>query len=105
MPQMRTMDDELSKRDYALRQPGRSVYCERSIVLNAIVHRLSSIVRQGTSTMIKAAVLTLSDRSFAGERDDLSGAIVTALLRDRLGIKDIHCEVLPDEQPRIEETL
>jgi molybdopterin adenylyltransferase len=55
--------------------------------------------------MTRAAVLTLSDRSYAGRREDTSGAIVAALLRERLGLEDIRSEILPDEQAQIEETL
>src|SRR5688500_3904794 len=82
-----------------------SVYCGRRSEPLSRHHRPSSIVQPGAPTMTRAAVLTLSDRSYAGEWDDLSGAIVTALLRDRLGIQEIHSEVLPDEQSLIEDTL
>ena len=55
--------------------------------------------------MAKAAVLTISDRSYAGTQEDVSGQIALSLLRDRLGLSDLHSEILPDEQALIEDTL
>jgi hypothetical protein len=55
--------------------------------------------------MPKIAVLTISDRSFAGTQEDTSGAIAVELLRARLQGADIHAEIVPDEQPLIEQTL
>ena len=55
--------------------------------------------------MPKAAVLTISDRSYAGTQEDLSGSIAVALLRESLGLAEVHAEVVPDEQPLIEQTL
>jgi molybdenum cofactor synthesis domain-containing protein len=55
--------------------------------------------------MTKAAVLTISDRSYAGTQEDVSGEIAVELLRERLGLAEVHAEVVPDEQPLIEQTL
>ena len=55
--------------------------------------------------MPKAAVLTISDRSYAGTQEDVSGAIAVGLLRESLGLAEVHAEVVPDEQPLIEQTL
>jgi molybdopterin adenylyltransferase len=55
--------------------------------------------------MPKAAVLTISDRSFAGTQEDVSGATAVAMLRDKLKLDEVHAEIVPDEQPLIERTL
>ena len=53
---------------------------------------------------LTAKVITVSDRSFRGEREDLSGPAVKNLL-ERAGYEVGAVEVLPDEQPRIESAL
>ena len=53
---------------------------------------------------LTAKVITVSDRSFRGEREDLSGPAVKNLL-ERAGYAVGAVEVLPDEQPRIESAL
>jgi molybdopterin adenylyltransferase len=55
--------------------------------------------------MPRIAVLTISDRSFAGTQVDTSGETAAALLRAGLGVADIHTEIVPDDQPLIEQTL
>ncbi len=50
-----------------------------------------------------AVVITASDRSAAGDREDTSGREVAARL-ERLGF-DVEREVVPDERARIEATL
>ena len=54
--------------------------------------------------MYRAAVLTVSDRSFKGERPDAGGPLVTELL-EKAGYKVVHRAIVPDEQDQIEETL
>lgn len=54
--------------------------------------------------MCKAAVLTVSDRSFRGERPDTGGPLVAELLRTA-GYEIVRTEIVPDEQPEIEATL
>lgn len=54
--------------------------------------------------MYKAAVLTVSDRSFRGERPDTGGPLVAELLRNA-GYEIVRTEIVPDEQPEIEATL
>lgn len=51
-----------------------------------------------------AAVLTISDRSAAGERKDTSGPAVVAAL-EQAGFRIIAADVLPDERSRIEASL
>lgn len=54
--------------------------------------------------MCKAAVLTVSDRSFRGERPDTGGPLVAELLRTA-GYEVTRTSIVPDEQPQIEEIL
>ena len=51
-----------------------------------------------------AAVLTISDRAAAGQRDDRSGPAVVAAL-EQAGFRVIAADVLPDERSRIEASL
>lgn len=54
--------------------------------------------------MYRAAVLTVSDRSFRGERPDTGGPLVVQLLRDA-GYDIAETAIVPDEQPQIEQAL
>lgn len=54
--------------------------------------------------MFQAAVLTVSDRSFRGERGDTGGPLVAALLRSA-GYEVADAVIVPDEQEKIEEAL
>ena len=51
-----------------------------------------------------AAVVTVSDRSFRGERTDGSGPVVKDL-RGRAGYQVVRIEIVPDEQREIEGIL
>lgn len=51
-----------------------------------------------------AAVVTLSDKGFAGERKDTSGPLAAQMLRDA-GYEVIEELILPDEKARIEREL
>ncbi len=53
---------------------------------------------------IRTAIITLSDKGSAGEREDESGQIIRELIAD-LGASAVHYEILPDEKSRIMETL
>jgi len=46
--------------------------------------------------MYQAAVLTVSDRSFRGERPDAGGPLVAELLK-QAGYQVISTEIIPDE--------
>ena len=48
-----------------------------------------------------AAVVTVSDRSFRGERPDGSGPVVKDLLEQE-GYQVVRMEIVPDEQREIE---
>ena len=54
--------------------------------------------------MYQSAVLTISDRSFRGERPDEGGPLVAQLLI-AAGFDVVHTEILPDEQGAIEAAL
>jgi hypothetical protein len=54
--------------------------------------------------MLKAAILTLSDRSFRHERADLSGPALASWLRDR-SVDVRQTEILPDEAGLIADRL
>ena len=53
---------------------------------------------------IRAAVLTVSDKGFAGEREDVSGPTLASALRE-MGAEVIEQLIVPDEQDRIVDTL
>ena len=54
--------------------------------------------------MRQAAILTISDKGFRGEREDLSGPMVRESL-ENAGFSIAQVEVLPDDQQLIEERL
>lgn len=54
--------------------------------------------------MYIAAVITVSDRSFRGERPDAGGPLVAELLKNA-GYDVAETVIVPDEQPRIEAVL
>lgn len=56
-------------------------------------------------TWPRAGVLTVSDRSSRGERDDVSGPVLVDMLRDELGFAVPAYAVVPDEGDQIAETL
>ena len=54
--------------------------------------------------IIRAAIITLSDKGAAGQREDESGQIIRELIAGQ-GVSIVHSEILPDEKSRIIETL
>ncbi|NLT43427.1 MAG: MogA/MoaB family molybdenum cofactor biosynthesis protein [Anaerolineae bacterium] len=54
--------------------------------------------------LVRAAVVTVSDRCFAGEREDRSGPLLADLLRGQ-GVELVAAELVPDEEDRIEAVL
>lgn len=50
------------------------------------------------SRPLRVAVLTVSDRSFRGEREDRSGPAVADAVRRLLGAEVVSVEVVPDER-------
>ncbi len=53
---------------------------------------------------IFAAVVTVSDKGYAGEREDISGPVLAELLRE-MGAEVVRQEVVPDERDQIEQLL
>jgi molybdenum cofactor synthesis domain-containing protein len=53
---------------------------------------------------IQAAVLTISDKGYAGERQDLSGPLLSELLQ-KLGAEVAYYSIVPDDRDAIEQTL
>ena len=54
--------------------------------------------------MYTAAVITVSDKGFAGEREDTGGPLVKEML-ENAGYSVVHTEIIPDEMDRIEKAL
>lgn len=54
--------------------------------------------------MIRAAVLTISDKGYAGEREDKSGRVLKELV-SKLPGEVCHYEIIPDEKETIKEKL
>ena len=54
--------------------------------------------------MFQAAVITVSDKGFAGQRVDTAGPLVSELLQEN-GYEIIHTQIIPDEQAQIEQIL
>ena len=55
--------------------------------------------------MYQIAILTVSDRSSQGLRDDESGRVVRELVLDALQAEIVDYRVVPDERPAIEDAL
>ena len=54
--------------------------------------------------MYTAAVITVSDKGFAGEREDTGGPLVKEML-ENAGYSVVHTEIIPDEMDMIEKAL
>ncbi len=54
--------------------------------------------------MYKVVILTVSDRGFAGLREDSSGPLIKEIIKELPG-EVIHYEIVPDEKERIIEAL
>lgn len=59
---------------------------------------------ENADTRCTAAVVTLSDKGFRGEREDTSGPCICEMLREA-GYRVVERLMLPDEQKRIEQEL
>ncbi len=55
--------------------------------------------------MFRVAILTISDRSAAGARQDESGEVIRAMVTAELDAEIVAYLVVPDERPAIEEAL
>ncbi|MBC7099671.1 molybdenum cofactor biosynthesis protein, partial [Candidatus Bipolaricaulota bacterium] len=54
---------------------------------------------------IRVGILTVSDRSFRGEREDESGPLIRKLVQEHLGAEVAAQAVVPDEEGAICEVL
>ncbi len=54
--------------------------------------------------MYTAAVITVSDRSYRGEREDSGGPLVKKMLEED-GYEVVICDIVPDEKEMISESL
>ena len=54
--------------------------------------------------MYTAAVITVSDKGFAGEREDTGGPLVKSMLEEA-GYEVVHTEIIPDEMEKIQNAL
>ena len=54
--------------------------------------------------MLKASVITISDKGFRGEREDTAGPLAASMLKEA-GYTVIAQTIVPDEQPMIEQEL
>jgi len=55
--------------------------------------------------MISAGILTISDKGYAGKRDDLSGKEIKRIVKDEISAEIVAYEICPDEVDLIEERL
>jgi molybdopterin adenylyltransferase len=55
-------------------------------------------------TLIRAGVVTVSDKGHAGERQDVSGPLLADLLR-KIGVEVVRRVIVPDERSEIERVL
>ena len=55
--------------------------------------------------MFRVAILTVSDRSSQGQRDDRSGAVIREMVSEGLDATVVAYRVVPDERPEIEAAL
>lgn len=53
---------------------------------------------------IRAGVVTVSDKGYAGQREDTSGPLLASLLR-KMGAEVVSQTIVPDERTEIERTL
>ncbi len=56
------------------------------------------------TAMIRAAIITLSDKGAAGERRDESGLVISDMIKS-IGASVAHYEILPDDAARIKDVL
>lgn len=54
---------------------------------------------------MRVGILTISDRAWRGEADDLSGPVIAEILLSQLDAEVSYRQVVPDEGPLIAETL
>ena len=55
--------------------------------------------------MYRVAILTVSDRSAAGTRDDGSGTVIREMVTEELSARIVDYRIVPDDRPQIEAAL
>ncbi|MDD5747937.1 MAG: MogA/MoaB family molybdenum cofactor biosynthesis protein [Actinomycetota bacterium] len=61
-------------------------------------------MKENSEKIFKAAVVTVSDRGAAGEREDRSGVVVCEVL-EKAGIRILRREIVPDDFERLRNLL
>lgn len=74
------------------------------VIKGGIIHKNDEITLISPDTVLTAAVITLSDKGFKGEREDLSGPLAEKLLTEA-GYEVVEYILLPDERIMIEKEL
>lgn len=54
--------------------------------------------------MLKCAVITVSDKGYAGEREDISGAVARKIT-EQFGFENVYYKIVPDEKEKIKEAI
>lgn len=75
-----------------------------SVLLPSDSVEIYSDTNKEENIMFSAAVITVSDRGFSGQREDAAGPLVADLLTEG-GFDVVFTEIVPDEQPEIEKAL
>jgi molybdopterin adenylyltransferase len=71
---------------------------------DALLWASALLLSRGGSLRIIAAVITVSDKGYAGEREDVSGPVLVEAL-EAMGAEVAHQLIVPDEPERISQTL
>nr|WP_296008264.1 MOSC domain-containing protein [uncultured Blautia sp.] len=74
------------------------------VIQGGIIRTGDEMTIIGERSRFKTAVLTLSDKGAAGEREDKSGPLIREIIEKEIYLV-VDQRVLPDEQKTIEETL
>lgn len=74
------------------------------VIQGGIIRTGDEMTIIGERSRFKTAVLTLSDKGAAGEREDKSGPLIREIIEKEMYLV-VDQRVLPDEQKTIEETL
>ncbi len=53
---------------------------------------------------MRAAIITSSDSGYAGRREDVSGTVISKMVKEA-GYEVVWCKVLPDDQRMLEEAM
>lgn len=93
---------EIFKRMGDCIMPREGVFAE--VIKGGYIHRGDEIVLTNASEEYTAAVITLSDKGYIGEREDISGNVVKQMLADG-GYRIVEYILLPDDKAMLEKEL